>query len=114
MTDCLFCKIVLGEVPAAIVYQDEDTIAFRDIEPQAPTHVLVIPRRHIAGLDELDETDIPLMGRLTHAATRVAELEGVATSGFRSVVNTGPNARQTVRHLHVHVLGGRLMDWPPG
>lgn len=114
MTDCLFCKIVAGEVPADIVYQDEDAIVIHDINPQAPVHVLVIPRLHIAGFDGIQPEQQELMGRLAVVAARVAGQEGVSESGFRSVVNRGPDAQQSVPHLHIHVLGGRKMSWPPG
>lgn len=114
MTDCLFCKIVAGDVPADIVYQDDDVVAFRDVNPQAPVHVLIVPRKHLSGYGNIADEDVPLLGKVARAAGRVAEQEGVATSGFRSVVNTGPAAQQSVRHLHLHVLGGRQMTWPPG
>ncbi len=114
MTDCLFCKIAAGEIPATIVYQDSDVVAFRDVNPQAPVHVLVIPRRHFAGFDEADTEDEALVGRVARAAARVADMEGIADSGFRCVVNRGEDAQQSVPHLHMHVLGGRQMTWPPG
>lgn len=114
MTDCLFCKIVAGEVPADIVYQDAEAVAFRDINPQAPLHVLVVPRKHFAGFAEADEDDEVLIGRVARTAARVAEREGVASGGYRIVVNFGPDAQQSVPHLHMHVLGGRRMSWPPG
>lgn len=111
-TDCLFCRIVSGAIPAKIVAQSDDCIAFRDIDPQAPVHVLVIPRRHIASLDALD--DPALLGPLAAMAAKVAREEGVASSGYRAVINTGADAGQSVAHLHMHVLGGRRMKWPPG
>jgi histidine triad (HIT) family protein len=114
VTDCLFCKIVAGEVPADIVYQDAEAVAFRDINPQAPLHVLVVPRKHFAGFAEADEDDEVLIGRVARTAARVAEREGVADGGYRIVVNFGPDAQQSVPHLHMHVLGGRQMSWPPG
>ena len=114
MADCLFCKIIAGEIPADIVYEDDSSVAFRDIQPQAPVHILVVPRRHIAGLLEVSEDNERLMGRIFRAAARVAAQEGIAETGFRSVVNHGPDAQQSVNHLHVHVLGGRQMSWPPG
>lgn len=114
MTDCLFCRIAAGEIPADIVYEDDDTFAFRDIQPCAPVHVLVIPRRHIAGLDVTTDEDVVLLGKITRTAARVAEIEGISETGFRCAVNTSSDARQTVRHLHLHVLGGRKMGWPPG
>ena len=102
-----------GEIPADIVYQDEDTIAFRDIAPQAPVHVLVIPRRHVDNL-EAAAADPSLLSHVLSTVVRVARREGVSDSGFRTVANTGRDANQTVHHLHVHVLGGRAMGWPPG
>ena len=112
MTDsCLFCRIVRGEIPARIVREDEHTVAFRDIDPKAPTHVLVIPRVHVASLDEA--RDPALVGQVMLAAAEVAASEGIA-GGYRTVINTGANAGQTVHHLHVHVLGGRKLAWPPG
>lgn len=113
MNDCLFCRIVRGEIPADIVYQDDETIAFRDIAPQAPVHVLVISREHVQDLIEAAQNP-PLLAGVFSTAARVAQGEGVAGTGFRAVVNNGANAQQTVRHLHVHVLGGRTMAWPPG
>jgi histidine triad (HIT) family protein len=112
--NCLFCRIVRGEIPASVVYSDEDALAFRDINPQAPLHVLVIPREHIASLHEAQTHDAATLGRLLHVAARVAEQEGVAGGGYRTVVNTGAGAGQTVFHLHLHVLGGRGLAWPPG
>lgn len=114
MTDCLFCKIVLGQVPADIVYQDGDVVAFRDVNPQAPVHILVVPRKHIPGFPEATDDDEELIGRVARAGATVAVREGIAESGFRSVVNYGPAAQQSVPHLHMHVLGGRNMSWPPG
>jgi histidine triad (HIT) family protein len=114
VTDCLFCKIVAGELPADIVYQDEATVAFRDIAPQAPVHVLVVPRRHVANLDDAVAEDPGLVSSVTMTAARVAQQEGVTESGYRCVVNNGEQAQQSVRHLHLHVMGGRRMGWPPG
>jgi histidine triad (HIT) family protein len=111
-TDCIFCKIAGGEVHAAMVHQDGDFVAFRDINPQAPIHVLVIPRRHIPTLNDADDPD--LVGRLLLFARVVAEREGLAERGYRLVINTNAQAGQTVFHMHVHVLGGRPMRWPPG
>jgi histidine triad (HIT) family protein len=112
--DCIFCKIVAGEIPAAKVYEDERALAFSDINPQAPTHALVIPRAHIASLNEAEESDAALLGHLLLVAARVAREAGHAEGGFRTVINTGPGAGQTVFHVHVHVLGGRRLTWPPG
>ena len=114
MSDCLFCKIVDGKIPATKIHEDDRTIAFRDINPQAPTHVLVIPKKHIATLHELTEADAPLVGHLHLVAGKLAESEGVASDGYRVLFNTGRNAGQTVFHIHLHLLGGRLMAWPPG
>jgi histidine triad (HIT) family protein len=110
-SDCLFCRIVRGEIPVKLVAETEDCIAFRDVDPKAPTHVLVIPRRHIPSLAEAD--DAALVGAMSLLAARIAADEGVA-GGFRTVVNTGPDAGQTVFHLHLHLLGGRALSWPPG
>ncbi len=111
---CIFCKIVAGEIPAAKVYEDERAVAFRDINPQAPTHALVIPRRHVASLGEAGEGDEALLGHLLLVAARVAREAGHAGRGFRTVINSGADAGQTVFHIHVHVLGGRRLTWPPG
>ena len=110
--DCLFCRIVRKEIPATIVRDDEHTLAFRDVAPKAPTHVLVIPKTHVASLNEA--TDPVLLGRLMLAARDVAALEGISTSGYRVVMNTGVEAGQTVHHVHLHLLGGRHLAWPPG
>jgi histidine triad (HIT) family protein len=110
---CLFCKIVAGEIPSKKVFEDDLTYAFRDINPQAPTHVLVVPRKHIASLAETSDADQELLGYLHLVAARIARSEGLA-NGFRTVINTGPDGGQTVDHLHVHLLGGRGMGWPPG
>src|SRR5919107_1170121 len=112
--DCLFCKIVAGEIPAKLVHEDERAVAFRDINPQAPTHALVIPRAHISSLAEAGEGDESLLGHLLRVAALVARQEGHAEGGYRTVINTGRDAGQTVFHIHVHVLGGRTLTWPPG
>ncbi|MDT5262978.1 MAG: histidine triad family protein [Acidobacteriota bacterium] len=112
--DCIFCKIVAGEIPAAKIFEDERAVVFRDINPQAPTHALIIPRAHVASLNEAVESDEALLGHLLRVAARVAQDEGHADSGFRTVINTGAHAGQTVFHVHVHVLGGRSLTWPPG
>ena len=114
MTDCLFCKIVAGDIPAKIVLETARTIAFRDINPQAPMHVLVIPRDHHATAGDLAAADPDLLGEVIRTAHQVATGEGVAESGYRIVFNTGPEAGQTVFHIHAHVLGGRGLNWPPG
>lgn len=113
-SDCLFCKIVSGEVPAKIVREGERTIAFRDINPQAPTHVLVIPREHHPDAAALAAADPDLLGEVLREAHQVAVQEGVADTGYRLVFNTGAQAGQTVFHVHLHVLGGRGLNWPPG
>ena len=114
MTDCLFCKIGAGEIKAEVVYEDGDLVAFRDLSPQAPTHVLVIPRRHIATTNDLTGGDADLVGHMVLAAKQVAELDGIAERGYRTVLNCNPEAGQSVFHIHLHVLGGRPMGWPPG
>lgn len=111
-TDCLFCRIARKEIPATIVAEDEHCVAFRDISPQAPTHILVIPREHVASLDAV--SDPMLVGRVLLMAARVARDEGVTASGYRTVLNTNAGAGQTVFHLHAHMLGGRRLLWPPG
>lgn len=114
-SDCIFCKIARKEIPAEIVYEDENAVAFKDINPVAPVHVLVIPKKHIASLNEADPIeDVHLLGHLLLVAKRVADLLGISESGYRIVINTGPDAGQAVFHLHVHVIGGRQMQWPPG
>ncbi len=112
--ECVFCRIAQGELGSDRVMEDDEVVAFRDLNPQAPTHVLVIPKRHIASLDVADEGDSDLLGRLLLAAKRVAAQEGLSDSGYRVVVNHGADGGQTVYHLHVHVLGGRGLTWPPG
>lgn len=114
MTDCLFCKIVAGEIKADKIYEDAEVYAFRDIHPQAPLHVLVVPKRHIATINDLTAQDDALVGKLFLAAQRVAKAQGVAQSGYRTVMNCNADAGQSVWHLHLHVLGGRRMGWPPG
>jgi histidine triad (HIT) family protein len=112
--DCLFCKIVAGDVPAKVVRDSADTLAFRDISPQAPTHVLVIPKAHHPNVNALAVADPGLLTTLVRAAHQVAVDEGIAETGYRVVFNTGPGAGQTVFHVHAHVLGGRDLNWPPG
>jgi len=114
MTNCIFCKIASGEIPANVVYEDEHVVAFRDLNPQAPTHVLVVPRRHIATLNDVSEEDAALIGRMYLAAKAVAAADGVAERGYRTVFNCNAEAGQSVFHLHLHLLGGRIMEWPPG
>ena len=110
--NCLFCRLVRREIPATIMWEDEQALAFRDIDPKSPTHVLVIPKRHVGSLNEA--TDGLLLGHLLLAAREIAEGEGIAQAGYRAVINTGADGGQTVSHLHVHLLGGRRMTWPPG
>ena len=114
MTDCIFCKIAAGEIPAAKLYDDGEVLAFRDINPEAPVHLLVIPRRHIATLNDLTEADAALIGRLYLAAKRLAAESGVADSGYRTVINCNRDAGQIVFHIRLHLLAGRELGWPPG
>lgn len=115
MTDCLFCRIVRGEIPATVVARDEHTVAFRDIDPKAPTHVLVIPVEHVSAVRAAEGAEgRELVGRVFQAAAAVASREGLDARGYRLVTNTGPDAGQSVDHLHVHVIGGRKLGWPPG
>ena len=107
--DCVFCKIVAGEIPANIVYQDEKMLAFRDIHPIAPTHILLIPKKHIASLAELSKADLPLVGDMINTANQLAEQEGISESGYRLVINCGKQGGQLVPHLHIHLLGGRQL-----
>jgi len=113
MRDCVFCRIVHGDAPARIIYQDEDVTAFHDLHPRAPVHILIIPNRHIAGVAEVGPEDGTLLGKLFVVARRLAEQEHIV-NGYRLVVNNGPGAGQSVFHLHVHLLGGRPLGWPPG
>ena len=113
-TDCLFCKIVAGEIPATVVHETDSTLAFRDINPQAPTHVVVIPKAHHPNAVGLAEADADLTAAVLQAAGAVAAAEGIDASGYRLVFNTGSGAGQTVFHVHCHVLGGRSLHWPPG
>jgi histidine triad (HIT) family protein len=114
MTDSIFAKIIRRELPADIVYEDNLALAFRDKNPQAPVHILVIPKQAIAKLSDAESKDHALMGHLLLTAKRVAEQEGLSEDGYRVVINNGPNGGQTVYHLHLHILGGRQMKWPPG
>ena len=113
MADCIFCEIVSRRISSQFVYEDEESVAFQDISPQAPTHLLIVPKKHIAGLSACRDEDKPLLGHLQRVAARVAEAAGVA-SGYRLVLNNGRSAGQSVDHLHYHLLGGRSMQWPPG
>jgi len=112
--DCLFCKILSGDIPADIVYESDSAIAFRDVNPQAPTHVLVIPRKHVATINDLDEDDQEIVGSLYLAAKEIARAEGISEEGYRAVMNCNEGAGQSVFHIHLHVLGGRALSWPPG
>jgi histidine triad (HIT) family protein len=113
MKDCLFCRIIRGEIPVRKVYEDEHTLAFEDINPQAPTHVLVVPKKHIAGLKEAKPEDAELIGRLHLIAAQIGRQRGIE-DGYRTVLNVGPRSGQSVFHVHVHLIGGRDMKWPPG
>ena len=114
MSNCLFCRIVAGEIPAKIAYEDDDVIAFHDLNPQAPLHVLVIPRKHIATINDIQPDDAALIGKLMLAAKQVAADAGYADDGYRVVMNCGADAGQTVFHIHLHLLAGRHLSWPPG
>jgi histidine triad (HIT) family protein len=114
MSDCLFCKVIKREIPGSVVYEDERVLAFNDINPQAPTHVLVVPKRHIESLNDLKEEDDRLIGELVRRAAAIAKERGLSAGGFRTVFNTNRDAGQTVFHIHLHLLGGRSMHWPPG
>ena len=111
--DCIFCKIINRQIPAKIVYEDERCLAFHDINPQAPVHILVIPKEHFASLKTAEETDEAAIGYVMRKCAAIAEQEGIGESGFRTVINTGSDAQQSVFHLHVHLLGGRPMGWNP-
>lgn len=111
---CLFCRIINREIPASIVYEDEHVLAFNDINPQASTHVLVVPKRHIATLNDLEAGDDALVGKLVRRAAAIAADRGLAAPGYRTVFNTNKDAGQTVFHIHLHLIGGRSLAWPPG
>ena len=113
MTDCLFCKIIAGKIPAKKVYEDDRTYVFEDINPQAPVHVLIIPKKHIVGLKEAEDTDAELLGNCQLVAAKLARQKGIE-AGYRTVYNVGPGAGQSVFHIHLHLLGGRALAWPPG
>ncbi len=114
MDECIFCKIAAGEIPAEKVYEDDAVVAFRDLGPQAPTHILVIPRKHIATLNDLQSDDEAVVGRMVGAAAQIAAEQGIAEDGYRTVMNCNAAGGQTVFHIHLHLLGGRAMTWPPG
>ncbi len=113
-SDCLFCKIVSGDIPGDVVHRGERVLAFRDISPQAPTHILVIPTEHVSSLDGAEDRHGDLLGEILLTARDLARQEGLAESGYRAVLNTGDDGGQTVHHLHLHLLGGRALRWPPG
>jgi histidine triad (HIT) family protein len=114
MNNCLFCRIINREIPGSIVYEDDDLIAFNDINPQAPTHILVVPKQHVATLNDLGAEHDTLIGTLVRRAAAIADARGIAAAGYRTVFNTNRGAGQTVFHIHLHLLGGRPMEWPPG
>jgi len=114
MSDCLFCKMVAGEIKPDVVYETDTVLAFRDINPRAPTHVLIIPKKHIPTLVDVTSEDTLLMGEIMQAANKVAELEGLQESGYRTIFNCKKDGGQEVYHIHLHLLGGRAMQWPPG
>jgi histidine triad (HIT) family protein len=114
MPDCLICKIIAREIPASVVYEDEHVLAFNDINPQGPTHVLVVPKRHIATLNDLAPADDAIVGELVRRAAAIAKERGIDASGFRTVFNTNRGAGQTIFHIHLHLIGGRGLAWPPG
>jgi len=114
MDDCLFCKIVKGEIPSTLVYQDEQVLAFRDINPVAPTHILVIPRKHIPNINDVSTEDEQLLGHMLTVVKPIADQEGITESGYRLIINNGPDANQVIFHLHLHILGGHYMRHPMG
>ena len=114
MTDCLFCKIAAKEIPSKIVYEDDRVLAFQDIHPQAPVHILLIPKKHFHSILAISDQDLPLLTHLIKLIPKLAKEHDLAESGFRTVINTGPKGGQTVYHLHLHLIGGRQMTWPPG
>jgi len=114
MSDCIFCKIASGAIPASVVHSSDRLLAFRDIDPKAPVHILIIPREHVASLDASEERHRELLGDILALARRLARDEGIAARGYRTVINTGPDGGQSVDHLHLHLLGGRALGWPPG
>ncbi|MGC1182305.1 histidine triad nucleotide-binding protein [Legionella sp.] len=112
--DCLFCKIAEGSIPTAIVYEDEEIMAFRDLNPQAPTHLLIIPKQHIDTINDIEDKEQALLGKMILRAKKIARAEGHGDTGYRLVFNINPDGGQTVYHIHLHLLGGRKMTWPPG
>ncbi len=114
MTDCLFCKIIDGEIPCDKVYEDDEVVAFRDVNPQAPSHILIIPRKHIATVNDFEDEDQALAGKIMLVAKQIAAEEGIDEDGYRLVMNCKEGAGQAVFHIHMHLLGGRRLSWPPG
>ncbi|MBL4852141.1 MAG: histidine triad nucleotide-binding protein [Gammaproteobacteria bacterium] len=114
MSDCLFCKLINGDIPTDIVYQDDDVFAFHDVSPQAPIHILVIPKQHIATINDTDESHQAVLGKLVLTAKKIAKEQDIADNGYRLVVNCNQDGGQTVFHIHLHLLGGRSLSWPPG
>ena len=114
MSDCLFCKFVRKEIPTRVVFEDDSCLAFEDINPKAPVHVLIIPKRHIGSINDMASEDEATLGHLAFVARRIAQGKKIDQSGYRAVINTGPDAGQSVFHIHLHLLGGRPMAWPPG
>lgn len=114
MADCIFCRIAAGRIPSTVLHEDDEVFAFRDIDPKAPVHVLVIPKRHIVSVNDVDAGDAALVGRMVLVAKTLAASEGIAKAGFRLTMNTGREGGQSVDHLHLHLLGGRQLGWPPG
>ena len=112
--DCLFCNIIAGKIPGTIVHEDDGIVAFEDVNPQAPVHILIVPRRHIRGMNDLVKDDAGIIGQVHLVAKKIAREKGIAGSGYRLVCNCGPDAGQAVEHIHFHLLGGRAMSWPPG
>jgi histidine triad (HIT) family protein len=114
MNQCIFCRIVERTSPARVVFEDDEILAFEDVRPQAPVHILIVPRKHLASLKDATAEDVPLLGRMLMVATQLARERGLETRGYRTVFNTGSGAGQSVFHLHLHLLGGRTFHWPPG
>jgi histidine triad (HIT) family protein len=112
--NCIFCKIAAGEIPAKVAFQNDELLAFHDINPAAPTHILIIPREHIASVNEINDQNAPLVGRIIQKAADLAREQGIASNGYRIVTNIGDDGGQSVHHLHIHLLGGRKLTWPPG
>lgn len=114
ISSCIFCKIISKEIPSKIVYEDDEVLSFHDINPQAPVHVLLIPKKHIPSLAEITENDQAILGKLLISASKIAKKLGISEDGYRLVINTNRDAQQTVFHIHIHIIGGRPMSWPPG